>query len=116
MKPSLYLGIDVSKGYADFIMLNADRKEIDAPFQLFDVVEGYDYLASYIRRVVEEYHPEQIYAAVESTGGLENHWIRVIYELGAMYPIKIARLNPFGSSSTLVGKLLHKVSTSLQDF
>ena len=98
MKPSLYLGIDVSKGYADFIMLNADRKEIDDPFQLFDVVEGYDYLASYIRRVVEEYHPEQIYAAVESTGGLENHWIRVIYELGAMYPIKIARLNPFGVS------------------
>lgn len=96
MNTSLYLGIDVSKGYADFIMLNAARRVVGNPFQLFDVSEGYEALDQYLGSVVAKYGPEQIYAAVESTGSLENHWLEVVHEMRQKYPIKIARLNPLG--------------------
>lgn len=96
MSVSLYLGIDVSKGYADFIMLDAARKIVGKPFQLYDVSEGYDELAQYLNNVVDEYQPEQIYAAVESTGSLENHWLRELNCLRVKYPVKVARLNPLG--------------------
>jgi transposase len=96
MKTDFYFGIDVSKGYADFILLDSNRKVIGKPFQLFDVSEGYEALAQYVQKVVNEYHPQHIYAAVESTGSLENHWLDVVYNLREMYPISIARLNPLG--------------------
>ena len=39
-----YLGIDVSKGYADFIMLDANKKCVLENFQLDDTFEGrYDH-------------------------------------------------------------------------
>lgn len=96
MNTSLYLGIDVSKGYADFIMLNAARKIVGEPCQLYDVKEGYEALDLYLETAVAKYHPEQIYAAVESTGSLENRWLEVVYGMRHKYHIKVARLNPLG--------------------
>jgi len=60
MKNKLYLGIDVSKGYADLIMLNAARKVVGKPFQLYDVSEDHKSLAQYIQSVYYEYSPEHI--------------------------------------------------------
>lgn len=98
MNTSLYLGIDVSKGYADFCMLNAGRKVIGKPIQLFDVAEGHEALEQYLDGIFDEYHPEQVYAAVESTGTYENHWLDVLYDLRTKIPVKVARLNPLGVS------------------
>ena len=100
MKTSLYLGIDVSKGYADFCLLNAARKLVGKPFQLFDIDEGYEALGQYLENVVEANNPEQIYAAVESTGTYENHWLDYLFGLSERYPIKVARLNPLGVSKS----------------
>ncbi|MDY0152532.1 MAG: IS110 family transposase [Candidatus Cloacimonas sp.] len=100
MKTSLYLGIDVSKGYADFCLLNAARKVVGKPFQLFDIDEGYEALEQYLENVVKTNNPEQIYAAVESTGTYENHWLGYLYSLSERFPIKVARLNPLGVSKS----------------
>ena len=100
MKTSLYLGIDVSKGYADFCLLNAAREVVGKPFQLFDIDEDYERLERYLGKVIKENNTMQIYAAVESTGSYENHWLDFLYSLREKYPIKVARLNPLGVSKS----------------
>ena len=39
-----YLGIDVSKGYADFVILNDKKRPIEENFQLDDTSLGHSYL------------------------------------------------------------------------
>lgn len=98
MNSNLYLGIDVSKGYADFVMLDGKKKVVGKPFQLYDVSKGHQALDEYLGSVVDQHHPEQIYAAVESTGTYENHWLDTLINLRAKYPLNAARLNPLGVS------------------
>ena len=70
-----YLGIDVSKGYADFVILNDKKQPIEANFQLDDTFDGHCHLYEILCTFCED-HPEcMIYAAVESTGGYENNWL-----------------------------------------
>ena len=44
MENKFYLGIDVSKGYADFTILNANKDVIENNFQLDDTFEGHNQL------------------------------------------------------------------------
>jgi len=96
MNSNLYLGIDVSKGYADFALLDCKKKVVGKPFQLYDVSKGHQALDEYLGTLVEQHHPELIYAAVESTGTYENHWLDTLTKLRTKYPLKAARLNPLG--------------------
>jgi len=40
------------------------------------------------------YEDVTLYAAVESTGGLENNWLALFYKLKDVMNIQVARLNP----------------------
>ena len=44
MKESVYLGIDVSKGYADFVLVDTNQELIEPLFQLDDTPKGHDKL------------------------------------------------------------------------
>lgn len=94
---SYYLGIDVSKGYADFILLDSDKKPVENSFQLDDTVEGHSCLYDRISQFLKN-HPGFIYAAVESTGGYENNWYDFLIKCSSTINIKTARLNPLGVS------------------
>jgi hypothetical protein len=39
-----YLGIDVSKGYADFMLIDSDRRPLSKDFKLSDTRSGHDKL------------------------------------------------------------------------
>ena len=52
-----YLGIDVSKGYADFVILNDKKKAIEENFQLDDTFEGHCCLYERLLRFFGD-HPE----------------------------------------------------------
>ena len=41
---SFYLGSDVSKGYADFVILDSTKQQVMTNFQLDDTFEGYCHL------------------------------------------------------------------------
>ena len=110
MNSSLYLGIDVSKGYADFSMLNAKRQLLGKSFQLYDVNKGHDELEEYLKDVVKTHRPKMIYAGVESTGGFENHWMKVLSRLIEYLPIKVARLNPGGVAKHRQADRKHQVT------
>jgi len=91
-----FIGIDASKGYSDFVMLNAKKQPVVENFQLDDTFDGharlYELLGSF-----SQAHPEAtIYAAVESTGGYENNWFQSLLKFQGSLPIKTAHLNPLG--------------------
>lgn len=103
-----YLGIDASKGYSDFILLNTSFEALSKPIQFDDTRKGHQGVTNWLDRCISKHKLTQIHAAVESTGGFENNWHALFIDLGKTRPIKIARLNP------LVVKNAAKVTLSTQ--
>lgn len=91
-----YLGGDVSKGYADFIMLDEHKTVAEKHFTLDDTALGHQGLFHVLQSFCQKNPNALIYAAVESTGGYENNWYHTLQSFGAVLPVKAARLNPRG--------------------
>lgn len=90
----VYLGIDASKGYADFALLSDQQIPLDKGFQLDDTADGHQDLISYLQEFVSTHPDVTISAALESTGGYENNWYRCLASLSGQLPVRVARLNP----------------------
>lgn len=91
-----YLGIDVSKGYADFIILDSNKLPVVENFQLDDTFEGHCYLYAFLAKFLEDYQESIIYSAVESTGGYESNWYNTLIGFQGSLNLQTARLNPLG--------------------
>ena len=94
-----YLGIDVSKGYSDFILLNSAKQSVEENFQLDDTFDGHQKLYNILSEFYTHHPKAQIYAAVESTGGYENNWFGSLLRFQGSLPLNTARLNPCGVSN-----------------
>lgn len=95
MNNHLYLGIDVSKGYADFQLLDENKKPLEAPFRLEDTPEGRKQLHGLLNKWMTS-GTKRICCGAESTGGYENNWIYALRGWSAELSLKVARLNPAG--------------------
>lgn len=93
-----YLGIDVSKGYADFIMLNEQKQPVIDSFQLDDTYTGHRTLYDILKDFFKSHTDATVYAGVESTGGYENNWFSFIHKLQQQFSVLVTRLNPLGVS------------------
>ena len=91
---SFYLGIDVSKGYADFVIIDQQKQPVVENFELDDTFEGHNRLYEIISRFLKDHPKATLYAAVESTGGYENNWVNALFRFQASLNIQTARLNP----------------------
>lgn len=89
-----YLGIDVSKGYADFALFSEDLQPVEEVFQLDDTKQGHDQLVHWLGKLYERHPGLQIDCGVESTGGYENNWYALLLKLGSRMPVRAVRLNP----------------------
>lgn len=89
-----YLGGDVSKGYADFVLLDAQKQAVTSAFQLDDTFEGHGRLYSILEEFLSEHPDAELCAGFESTGGYENNWIGSLRRFQASLPVRVARLNP----------------------
>jgi transposase len=98
MQQNFYLGIDVSKGYADFIILDKNKKLVEDNFQLDDTFEGHNQLYKVISGFLAKHPDSKIFAAVESTGGYENNWLKFLSKTQSTINLSVARVNPFGVS------------------
>jgi transposase len=94
-----YFGIDVSKGYSNFVMLDSLKRCVEDDFQLDDTFEGHQKLYSILSEFCVRHPKANIWAAVESTGGYENNWFNALVRFQGHLPIKTARLNPCGVSN-----------------
>lgn len=88
------LGSDISKGYADFLILDAQGCIREPTFQLDDTFDGHHRLYVILKDFLEAHPGATLRAAVESTGGYENNWFEALRRFQASLPIKVARLNP----------------------
>ncbi len=108
-----FLGIDASKGYCDFVMLNANKQTVIENFQLDDTFEGHSRLYELLRRFNQDHPQSTIYAAVESTGGYENNWFQSLLSFQGSLPIKTAHLNPLGVSHNSKADLKRNVTDKI---
>lgn len=67
------MGIDVSRGYVDFIVIDQDKKVVEPNFQLGDTYNGHAELYEVVYNLFEQDPQLLLTAAVESTGGYENN-------------------------------------------
>jgi transposase len=92
MKTKAFLGIDVSKGYADFLLLDEKKQRVEEAFMLEDNGKGREELKALIEKWFSQ-GVEQLYCGVESTGGYENNWYSFLKTLPAGGKVQVARLN-----------------------
>jgi len=91
-----FFGIDASKGYSNFVMLDSSKRCVEDDFQLDDTFDGHQKLYSILSEFCVRNPKANIFAAVESTGGYENNWFDSLVRFQAHLPIRTARLNPCG--------------------
>lgn len=92
----LYLGGDVSKGYADWVILSEKKQIVQENFQLDDTYAGHCKLYSMLETYFDKHSGLEMYAAVESTGGYENNWFSTLKSYQKVFNLKVARINPAG--------------------
>lgn len=112
---NLYLGVDVSKGYADVAVLDETGKPHGPMQQYLDIPSGHEGLSRQVDSLLQTAGVTQVLAAVESTGGYENNWMALFSRLSAAgVAIRSARLNPrqpaHFSKSSLTRTVTDKVS------
>ena len=90
----MYLGIDVSKGYADFVLLTEQLNPQEKTFQLDDTKKGHQCLQKWIESLFKQHPNLELYCGVESTGGFENNWYRALTGIGLTFALRVTRLNP----------------------
>lgn len=107
----LFLGIDASKGYADFVLMDAEKDTLDSPFQLDDNTKGHKALLHYLDTHLKNYPIAKICCGIESTGGYENNWFATLDRRNLVEPrIRIARVNPKGVTHTSKSELKRTVN------
>lgn len=93
---SYFLGVDVSKGYADLLLLDSNQRTVEPNFQLDDTFAGHCRLYEFLCRFFQDHPDTMVYAAVESTGGYESNWFNSLHKFQETLKIRVARLNPVG--------------------
>jgi len=89
-----YMGIDVSKGYSDFVVLDKDKKAVLPSFKLDDTYENHVKLVNKIKSITHN-NEIQLTCGLESTGGYENNWYNTILKETQFGNVKVTRINPF---------------------
>jgi transposase len=87
-----FLALDVSKGYADFLLLDKNKQVVEEGFQLEDNHSGRQQLKVLIKQWFAE-GMKKLYCGLESTGGYENNWYEFLRNLSTQMEVQVARLN-----------------------
>jgi transposase len=95
MEKKGFLGTDVSKGYADFLLLGSNGEVLEEGFQLTDSKEGRQKLKELIGQWQQQ-GLEELYCGVESTGGYENNWYAYLKGNFKESSVHVCRINPRG--------------------
>lgn len=106
---TIYAGIDVSKGYADFILLDQEKKIIETNFQLDDNYIGHDLFQKKLTALNAEGF--KVVCGLESTGGYEQNWVRCIKQLiEKKMSVELYKLNARGVKHQLESELRRTIT------
>ena len=93
MSKPIIVAADISKGYADFLVVDSDKKTLVELFQLDDNRAGHDTLRDQLVLLKKTYKPSRILLVVESTGGFEDNWLRLVKQPALAAFVEGYRLN-----------------------
>jgi transposase len=99
-----YMGLDVSKGYSDIIIIDSEKKVVEESFQMDDTAVGHAKLGKLLKKFFLENPESKLYSAVESTGGYENNWYNLLSKMQGEMEVYVAR-NPLGVSHHVKAKM-----------
>lgn len=94
MSKPIIIGVDVSKGYGDFIAIDSDKKVLAELFQLDDNKAGHSALSDQLKSLRKKHSCNRILFVVESTGGLEDNWLRLVKKAPLSDFMEGYRINP----------------------
>lgn len=107
---SLYFGIDVSKGYADFCCINQAGSLIGDATKFDDTPHGHGALKALVENLRTR-HPESLMVfGLESSGGLERNWAVFLRKMAGPLGGKVYILNPLAVKKFL-DRNLHRSIT-----
>lgn len=79
---NLYVGADISKGYADFCVMDG-KGQVRQEVQLDDTRRGHDRMSGLIEELSKEVaDEEELLVGMEATGGMEANWMQLFENLG----------------------------------
>ena len=113
---SFYLGIDASKGYADFVILDLKKDIVEKNVELGDNSVGHGELFKKLVKFMQDHPQAKLYAAVESTGGYENNWHNTLLKCQQSIDISVARLNPIGVHHNIKANLKRTVTDKISAY
>ena len=94
MSKPIIVAADVSKGYGDFIVIDSDKKLLMELFQLDDNKAGHTKLGELLISLKKKHKVKRVLFIVESTGGLEDNWLRMAKQASLSDFVEGYRLNP----------------------
>ena len=94
MSKSIILAGDVSKGYGDFIAIDGDKKVLLDLFQLDDNKVGHTAMADQLKLLRRKNRNARFLFVLESTGGLEDNWLRLVKAPPLSNFVEGYRINP----------------------
>lgn len=93
MSKPIIVAADASKGYADFLVIDSDKKTLVELFQLDDNKAGHTRLREQLVLLKQTYKPVRTLLVVESTGGYEDNWLRMVKQPALSGFVEGYRLN-----------------------
>ena len=94
MDKCLILGSDVSKGYAEFTLIGANKETREPVFRLDDDCKGHEALKALLKKWRAEHRAHRIVFALESSGGYEDNWLRCAKDASLSAFVHAFRINP----------------------
>jgi len=104
-----FVGGDVSKGFADWLILDEGLAMVLKPFRLDDTMAGHRALQEQLRQVLARDAQAEFFLGVEYTGGMEQNWVHGLRQVRDL-PLRVARLNPRGVSQYVKGNLTRTIT------
>lgn len=101
---TIFLGIDVIKGYGDFAFIN-ESGGILRHCRFDDTEQGHSSLFEVLAELSDEKFVQRFIVGIESSGGLERNWIGFFRKYASTFKIQLNRLNPFAVKRFLDGDL-----------
>lgn len=108
---AMYLGIDVSKGYADFYLMDACKTSMEKSFQLDDNYHGHQELVMYLNK--HSSGGQKIICGLESTGGYEQNWLTLLKRQSKQMTVEVYKLNPKGVKHQIESTLKRTITDSV---
>jgi transposase len=92
---TVYVGIDISKGYADIQTINDSGTTLPFRGSFDDTSEGHNLVKKHIQSLLQKTNKKgRILIGMESTGGLERNWLHLLKNLPYADKLSIYLLNP----------------------